>query len=107
MKNATIIACILCLAGLLTAQTDQHRVGSNPQVAGQARRGERILPGSATRIKQPLGYSVAEETTRENFLEFYEENYIRPRAYPEKEINSHIRTRAYEQLRLQRQELKL
>lgn len=107
MKNLTVFACIFCLAGLVTAQTSTDRRGNSRQAARQVRRGERILPGSATRIKQPLGYAVAEETTRENFQQFYEENYIRPRAYPEKQIDPHIRTRAYEQLQSQRRELKL
>jgi len=101
---------MLCLTTLITAQTSQRgdrASRSGAKAAGEIRTGERILPGSATRVKQPFGYAVADESTSENFLEFYEKNYIRPRAYPDSQINPHIRTRAYEQLQLQRQKLKL
>lgn len=103
------LALVVCsLSFFLQAQTTPTATKTSPQVLPKSTRaGERLLPGQATRIKQPLGYSVAPESTRENFLQFFQENYVRLRAYPGKTINPELRVRAYERLQLQRQELRL
>jgi len=103
------LALVVCsLSFFLQAQTTPTAPKTSPRVPPKSTRaGERLLPGQATRIKQPLGYSVAPESTRENFLQFFQENYVRLRAYPGKTINPELRVRAYERLQLQRQELRL
>jgi hypothetical protein len=103
------LATVVCsLSFFLQAQTIPTAPKTSPQISPKSTRaGEILLPGQATRIKQPLGYSVAPESTHENFLQFFQENYVRLRAYPGKTINPELRVRAYERLQLQRQELRL
>jgi photosystem II stability/assembly factor-like uncharacterized protein len=67
---------------------------------------EQLLQGPATLVKHPLGYRIAEQE-HENFLELYERNYVRLRAYPDKTIDPLVRVRAYDQLLNMRSKLNL
>src|SRR5262245_15518064 len=99
-RRWTLCACLIgTVLPVLFLRPRQNRLSGDDRDARQ-----QFLPVNTGRVKYPLFSrpEIREET--EQFLALREKYYVRPRAYPKREIDPRVRVAAYEQLKKMRLE---